>query len=100
MITVTHRRQTMGNGNQRAAVCQVGDRLKDGLLSAAVEGACSLVEHEYLRVGVERTGDADALALATTQADTTFPHHRGVAMRKLSLYEIGNACGVGGALHR
>ena len=64
----------MGDDDQRLGAVEGVDGGHHPLLGFAVEGAGRLVEHEHLGVVVERSGDADPLALATRQSDAPLTH--------------------------
>jgi hypothetical protein len=46
--------------------------MQDSGLSLDIQGTGRFIKDQNLRVVIERSGETNALALATTQTDTTF----------------------------
>ena len=63
----TDRRQPVRDHERRAAGEQRAERVVDVLLDLHVDGARRVVEDQHRRVGEQRAGDRDALALPTRQ---------------------------------
>src|ERR1700722_18197651 len=77
-----HRRQSVRYDENGPARCDLPHVLLYGPLALVVECAGRLVEDEYPRIGDERAGYRDALALAAGQARTTLADDGVVAFGK------------------
>src|SRR5205085_12152009 len=90
------RAEAVGDDEGGAALEQVGQRRLDELLALGVEVAGGLVEDQDLRVGQDRAGDADALALAAGQLEPALADERVVALGQSvdELVGVGAAGGV------
>ncbi len=83
-VRMPHGREPVGDDDHRAALADVRHvALHDGL-AFIVQRARGLVEDEDARVGEERAGDRDALALAARQARTLLADDGVVALRQLA----------------
>src|SRR4029079_8914101 len=75
---------------------QLPEDVLDHLLALAVETRCRFVQNQHPRSGQDRTGNRHMMTLASRQLDAALPHHRLVAIRKLSdeLVAVSNPAGV------
>ncbi len=87
------RRQPVGDDEGRAPLHQLGEALLDQGLALAVERGGGLVEDQDSRVGQDRAGDRDPLALAAGELDAPLADDRVVALRQLldELVAVGDA---------
>ena len=74
------RRQAVGDDERRAARHDLLQRALDLLLGRRVDGRGGVVEDQDARVGEQRAGDRDALALAARQRQAALADARVVAV--------------------
>src|SRR5262245_13141672 len=70
---------------------QAVDRFHDRLLGGTVQRVGRFVEHQHLRLPVERAGDADPLTLAAAEPNAALAYD-GIVAVWTSFDEIGNLC--------
>ena len=85
--------QAVGDDERGAALEQAGQALLDQSLALAVEVAGGLVEDQDARVGQQRPGDGQPLALAAAEPHAALADERLVAVVADASM---NSCGVGG----
>ena len=73
LVCVGDRRQAMGHDQRGSARPRLAKRLLDGRLRPAVERAGGLIEDEDAGISQKRPGDADPLALAARELESTLP---------------------------
>src|ERR1041385_577961 len=69
LIGALDRRQAVGDHERRSTTAQGAQAVADHRLALAVEARRGFVENEDSRVGEDRAGDGDALALAARELD-------------------------------
>ena len=69
-IALFYRRQTVGDNNIRLLMSKVIDGLRNNLFRDTIERACGFVKNEYDRIMVQGAGNADALALPSTEPNS------------------------------
>jgi hypothetical protein len=77
------RRGPVGDHERRAAAHHPAERGTDLVLLRRVDRRGRVVEDEHGRVGQDRAGDRDALALAAREREAAFAEHRVVAVGQL-----------------
>ena len=87
----------MGDDERRAPRHHLAQRRLDGLLRRRVDRGRRVVEDEDARVGEQRPGDRDALALAAGEREAALADARVVAVGQLG-HEAGGLGALGGAL--
>ena len=83
-----HRAQPMRDHDDRLLAAEVVHRVHHRPLGQIVERGGRLVEHQHVRVVVERAGDADALALPAREPDAALAEQRLVALRQVAQDEV------------
>ena len=84
-----HRREPVGDDDHRASAHDRAHVLLDDPLALVVERRGRLVEDQNARIGGQRAGDGDALALAARQVRAALLDHRVVALRQLGDELVG-----------
>ena len=79
----TNRRQPVGDDDDGSAAHDRAHVVLNDPLAVVVERRGRLVEDEDARIGGERAGDGDPLALAAGEVGAALLDHRVVALRKL-----------------
>jgi hypothetical protein len=83
--------EAMGDYKNRKLIAKAFDCLHDGLFGIVVEGAGGFVEDDDVGLFVECAGDADALALASGEADAAFADE-GFVLFRPAFDDVGNLC--------
>src|SRR5574343_372058 len=92
-VGLAQRGEAVGDGDRRAALDEVVERLLDLFFGLGVDRRGRFVEYQDARIDEQRAGDRDALALAAGQALAAFADQRVVAVRQAQ----DELVGVGGA---
>ena len=74
------RRTPVSDEDRGAVGHEVAQRVVDRLLGRGIDRRRGVVEHEDPRIGEDRSGQRDALALAAGQREPALAHHRVVAV--------------------
>ena len=95
-VAAAYRAESVGNDDQSLAAAQRLDGAHDRLFCLPVEGRGGLIENKDIRIGVESTGDSDALTLSTGNPDAVLAHHGVEAGAKFAdkLIECGEPYGL------
>ena len=88
-VAVSHRRQAMGDDENRAVLHDLPHIALDDPFALIIEGRGRLVEDQDRRIGRKRAGDGDALALAAGEVGPALLDHRVIAQRKLADELVG-----------
>ena len=83
LVRQRDRREAVGDHERGAPRHRLGERQLDALLGGGVHRGGGVVEHEHARVGEQRAGDRDALALAAGDGQA--------ALADLGLVALGQA---------
>ena len=87
----------MGDDEYGKLIAEAFDSVHDGLFGFVVEGAGGFVEDDDACLLVEGPSDADALALASGEADAAFANI-GLILLRPAFDDVGNLCLAGGLL--
>src|SRR3989344_1232284 len=79
-VATPHSCEPVGYEQDGKPAVETLDGVHYRLLGGVIEGAGGLVKHQHAGLLVERTGDPDALALATTEAYARFPNESAVTL--------------------
>ena len=77
-------RQPMRDDERRASCSEAAKTILDHLLALAVETGGGFIQDEDARIGKNRAGDRDALALPTRELDAPFTYDGVVSLGKLT----------------
>ena len=82
--------------HRRPGIPAAAQVTQDARFGRGVDGRCCVVEHEYAWVGVQRTGERDALSLASREGQATLADDRleSVGEGSDELERVGAGCGV------
>jgi hypothetical protein len=83
LVALAHGGKPMRNEEDGDVVAKVVHRFHHRLFGEVVQRAGGFIQNQHLRVVVERSGNANALALPAREAHAALAHGGGVALRQV-----------------
>jgi hypothetical protein len=99
LVAVLYGAEAMRDEDDGFLVRQGVDGVHHGLFSHGVERAGGFVKHQHFGVVIQRSSDADALALAAREAYAALAHERFVLRRQVVHDEVVHLRHARAALH-
>ena len=96
-IGIADRTESMGDDQHGSTRANLTHIVLNDFFRLVIEGTRGLVKNQDTRIGDERPGDGDALALSAGQSGAVLAHHGVVALRQLTNKFVGT--GQLGGLH-
>src|SRR5262245_47625087 len=82
-VALPHRREAMGNDNDRAPTDDVTHVFLDNALALVIKGARRFIQNEDARIGNKGAGNGNPLALPAGKAGAPFADNSVVTLRQL-----------------